>query len=101
MKVRLAVCKSEDIETFRAELRGYRGAIEVLLLTLQMCVRALPIRPSRCHASAELMGVTGTKPQSRLKCRRVVKGRWRDNFKVYRSNGWKGSSLYQEALHGF
>ena len=38
MKVKWAVCKSEDIETFKAELRGHRGAIEVLLLTLQMCV---------------------------------------------------------------
>ena len=38
MKVRWAVCKNEDVETFKAELRGHRGAIEVLLLTLQMCV---------------------------------------------------------------
>ena len=38
MKVRWAVCKSQDLQNFKAELVGHRGAIEVLLLSLHMSV---------------------------------------------------------------
>lgn len=36
MKIRWALCKKEDVEQFQAQLRGHRGAIEVLLLTVQL-----------------------------------------------------------------
>jgi hypothetical protein len=35
-KIKWAVCKKEDVETFRAEVRGHISSIEVLLLTIQM-----------------------------------------------------------------
>jgi hypothetical protein len=36
MKIKWATCRGEDVEKFKAELSGHRGAIEVLLLTVQM-----------------------------------------------------------------
>ena len=36
MKVKWALCKKEDLARFKADLRGHTGAIEVLLLTVQM-----------------------------------------------------------------
>jgi hypothetical protein len=36
VKIKWAVCKKEDIERFKADLRGHTGAIEVLLLAVQM-----------------------------------------------------------------
>ncbi|KAF2491804.1 hypothetical protein BU16DRAFT_594919 [Lophium mytilinum] len=44
MKMKWAVCKKEDLETFKADLRGHTGAIEVLLLTVQMGSIALHAR---------------------------------------------------------
>lgn len=36
IKIKWAVCKKDDMERFRADLRGHTGAIEVLLLAVQM-----------------------------------------------------------------
>ncbi|KAK3291594.1 uncharacterized protein B0H64DRAFT_409510 [Chaetomium fimeti] len=36
VKIKWAVCKKDDMERFKADLRGHRGAIEVLLLAVQM-----------------------------------------------------------------
>jgi hypothetical protein len=36
MKIKWATCRAEDVELFQAELRGHRGSIEILLLTLQL-----------------------------------------------------------------
>ncbi|KUL91419.1 hypothetical protein ZTR_01493 [Talaromyces verruculosus] len=36
MKIKWATCRTEDVELFQAELRGHRGSIEILLLTLQL-----------------------------------------------------------------
>lgn len=38
MKIKWAICRKDDVERFQAELRGHRGALEVLLLTVQMYV---------------------------------------------------------------
>jgi hypothetical protein len=35
-KIKWAICKKGDLETFRAEVRGYTSSIEILLLTIQM-----------------------------------------------------------------
>lgn len=35
-KVKWTVCKKDDLETFRAEIRGHTSSIEILLLTMQM-----------------------------------------------------------------
>lgn len=37
-KVQWALCRKEDVMTFRAKLRGHTGSISVLLMTVQMCV---------------------------------------------------------------
>lgn len=48
MKVKWAICKNEDLEKFKAEMVGHRGAIELLLLSLQMSVKNEPtVTPSR------------------------------------------------------
>lgn len=36
VKIKWAVCKKDDLEKFKADLRGHTGAIEVLLLVVQM-----------------------------------------------------------------
>ncbi|KAH6842363.1 hypothetical protein B0I37DRAFT_381750 [Chaetomium sp. MPI-CAGE-AT-0009] len=36
VKIKWAVCKKDDMERFKADLRGHTGAIEVLLLAVQM-----------------------------------------------------------------
>jgi hypothetical protein len=36
VKIKWAVCKKDDIERFRADLRGHTGALEVLLLAVQI-----------------------------------------------------------------
>jgi hypothetical protein len=36
VKIKWAVCKKDDMERFKADLRGHTGAIEVLLLAIQM-----------------------------------------------------------------
>ncbi|GAM41354.1 hypothetical protein TCE0_042f14416 [Talaromyces pinophilus] len=36
MKIKWATCRTEDVEMFQAELRGHRGSIEILLLTLSL-----------------------------------------------------------------
>lgn len=36
MKVKWATYKKDDVETFRAEIRGHTSSIEILLLTMQM-----------------------------------------------------------------
>lgn len=38
MKIRWALCKEEDVEKFKADLRGHSASIELLLLAIQMCV---------------------------------------------------------------
>ena len=35
-KIKWATCKKDDLETFRAEVRGHISSIEILLLTMQM-----------------------------------------------------------------
>lgn len=36
MKVKWAVCKKDDVNTFRAEIRGHTGSLEILLLSMSM-----------------------------------------------------------------
>ncbi|KAB2104143.1 hypothetical protein AG0111_0g7300 [Alternaria gaisen] len=36
MKVKWATCKKDDVETFRAEIRGHTSSVQILLSTLQM-----------------------------------------------------------------
>jgi hypothetical protein len=35
-KIKWATCKKDDVETFRAKIRGHTSSIEILLLTMQM-----------------------------------------------------------------
>lgn len=44
MKIRWALCKKEDLAEFKAALQGHRGAIELLLVTLQMNRTSLEAR---------------------------------------------------------
>jgi len=37
-KIQWALCRKEDVASFRAKLRGHTGSINVLLMTVQMCV---------------------------------------------------------------
>ncbi|KAH0548194.1 hypothetical protein GP486_008089, partial [Trichoglossum hirsutum] len=37
-KIKWAICKKDDLETFQAEIRGHTSSIEILLLTMQMDV---------------------------------------------------------------
>jgi hypothetical protein len=41
MKIKWATCRAEDVDLFQAELRGHRGSIEILLLTLQLYVHRI------------------------------------------------------------
>jgi len=41
VKIKWAVCKKDDLERFKADLRGHRGAIAVLLLALQMAAATI------------------------------------------------------------
>ena len=43
MKVRWAVLNKDELEEFKAALRGHQSAIEVLLLSLQMYVNTRPM----------------------------------------------------------
>ena len=38
MKIQWALCKKKDLVEFRAKLRGHTASIELLLMTVQMCV---------------------------------------------------------------
>jgi hypothetical protein len=44
MKIKWALCKKEDLASFKAALQGHRGAIELLLMTLQMSKTSLESR---------------------------------------------------------
>lgn len=43
-KIKWATCKKDDVETFRAEIRGHTSSIEILLLTLQMEAATMHMR---------------------------------------------------------
>lgn len=36
MKIKWTICKKEDVDTFRAEIRAHTSSIQILLLTMQM-----------------------------------------------------------------
>lgn len=38
MKIQWALCKKKDLAEFQAKLRGHTASIELLLMTVQMCV---------------------------------------------------------------
>ena len=49
-KVKWAVCKkNNDLETFRAQIRGHTSSIEILLLTVQMEATAMDTRKQDSH----------------------------------------------------
>lgn len=48
-KIKWAVCKKDDLETFRAEIRGHTSSIEILLLTVQMEVMTTHTRKQDSH----------------------------------------------------
>ena len=49
MKIQWALCTREDIDAFKADIRGHISAIEMLLMILQMHDFA-----SRCGSSTDL-----------------------------------------------
>lgn len=48
-KIKWAVCKKDDIETFRAEIRGHTSSLEILLITVQMEATTMDIRQRHSH----------------------------------------------------
>jgi hypothetical protein len=49
IKIKWAVCKKDDLDTFRAEIRGHTSSIEILLLTLQLDSTTMHTRKQNSH----------------------------------------------------
>lgn len=49
MKIKWAICKQDDLETFRAEIRGHTSSLEILLLTVQMEATTTQTRKQDSH----------------------------------------------------
>ena len=84
MKIKWATCRTEDVELFRAELRGHRGSIEILLLTLQLYVHRL----STIGELLLLTKVAEIVVRSRPRHRSKGNGLWLGRSRICRLNGW-------------
>jgi hypothetical protein len=49
VKIKWAVCKKDDLDTFRAEIRGHTSSIGILLLTVQMESTTMHTRKQNSH----------------------------------------------------
>lgn len=85
MKIKWATCRTEDVELFQAELRGHRGSIEILLLTLQLYVHIV-------SAIGELLVLTRAAEvvvRCRPRLRNKDNGPWLAKSRICRLNGWE------------
>lgn len=78
VKIKWAVCKKDDLDTFRAEIRGHTSSIEILLLTMQLEATTTQTRKQdsqhkslsgriqefSCQAMGMLSAITDTVAQS-------------------------------------
>jgi Fungal N-terminal domain of STAND proteins len=56
-KIKWALCKIEDVETFRAEIRGHISSLEILLLSIQLEATQIDrrLRDSNCKSLAGMI----------------------------------------------